>query len=310
MTRGKFTIDDQTNSVTLYTFHDGHTQEAIESIYALMSLVVEQSAARARVFLSIPADQIDSHPAWKLAKNAPWWLTNLVMQNEGKKSLCKLLDTPGRLEKSYNFGIRYDTTDAVGVANMMTSLYWDRWFPFPETYIDGSEDDFLVKLRKVGDGSMDYVLHVEVSDEYEINWDPIKAIPGVVSNEDGPPSVNLGEQFWMSVRRELSLIADSLPTVSEQASLKDHWHIEQPYEIQPNDIWFFQTCITHSGAVGGEHIPKAEVERRLEAQTGPGELVLIDGIWYWKLKTSADASVPDESGVAPLLAPEVDEHNS
>lgn len=61
--------------------------------------------------------------------------------------------------------------------------------------------------------------------------------------------------------------------------------IEQPYQIQANDIWYFQTFISHSGAVGGQHIPKAEVERKLEAQAGPGELVNIEGVWHWKPNT-------------------------
>lgn len=58
--------------------------------------------------------------------------------------------------------------------------------------------------------------------------------------------------------------------------------IEQPYELQPNNIWYFQTFISHSGAVGVQHIPKAEVERRLAAQAGPGQLVQIEGVWHWK----------------------------
>jgi hypothetical protein len=61
--------------------------------------------------------------------------------------------------------------------------------------------------------------------------------------------------------------------------------IEQPYEIQPNDIWYFQTFVSHSGAVGGCHIPKTEVERRLEAKVGPGKLVQIEGVWYWDQPT-------------------------
>ncbi len=69
--------------------------------------------------------------------------------------------------------------------------------------------------------------------------------------------------------------------------------IEQPYEIQANGIWYFQTFISHSGAVGGQHIPKAEVERRLEAQAGPGQLVQIEGVWHWKPN---DKTVPTEGG--------------
>lgn len=59
--------------------------------------------------------------------------------------------------------------------------------------------------------------------------------------------------------------------------------IEQPYQLQENDIWFFQTIITSGGAVGGQHIHKEEVCNRLSAKAGPGELIHHEGIWYWKL---------------------------
>jgi hypothetical protein len=59
--------------------------------------------------------------------------------------------------------------------------------------------------------------------------------------------------------------------------------IEQPYEIQAGDIWYFQTFLSHSGAVGGQHIHKDEVCRRLEEQAGPGELIQINDLWHWKL---------------------------
>lgn len=66
--------------------------------------------------------------------------------------------------------------------------------------------------------------------------------------------------------------------------------IEQPYEIQAGDIWYFQTFVSHSGAIGGQHIPKAEVERRLEAQAGPGQLIQIEGAWHWQLASKSAES--------------------
>lgn len=57
--------------------------------------------------------------------------------------------------------------------------------------------------------------------------------------------------------------------------------IEQPYEIKGNS-WFFQTIITGGGAIGGQHIPLEEVCRRLEAKAGSGELVRIEGEWFWQ----------------------------
>ena len=66
------------------------------------------------------------------------------------------------------------------------------------------------------------------------------------------------------------------------------FRIEQPYEIQPHDIWYFQTFIAHFGAVGGQRIPKAEVERRLETQAGPGQLVQVEGAWHWRPNDQAE----------------------
>lgn len=60
------------------------------------------------------------------------------------------------------------------------------------------------------------------------------------------------------------------------------YRIEQPYKIQANDIWFFQT-ITTGWAIGGVHIPRDEVMRRLEAKVGAGKLVKIDNEWFWQL---------------------------
>lgn len=60
--------------------------------------------------------------------------------------------------------------------------------------------------------------------------------------------------------------------------------IEQPHSIKEG-VWFFQKFLSHSGAIAGHLVQRSEVERQLTAKAGPGELVLLDGVWYWKISS-------------------------
>ena len=76
------------------------------------------------------------------------------------------------------------------------------------------------------------------------------------------------------------------------SKLAGYLRIEQPYEIQENGVWFFQTGISGGGAVYGEHIHREKVERILLDKAGPGTLVVVDGVWYWKLDADITVSQP------------------
>ena len=84
---------------------------------------------------------------------------------------------------------------------------------------------------------------------------------------------NVWESGWMAAKEA------SKPALMPAGSL--FYKIEQPYTISDNDVWFFQTFLSHSGAAGGQHIPRAEVCRRLTEKAGPGELVCVGDTWYW-----------------------------
>lgn len=196
MTHGQFTITDEDNSQTLYTFHDGHVEDAVTELYGLMDYWVTRSA-----------DYLRGH-----TQVCPMWC-DLILSTRTVGSIRRMLETPGGLENCYRLGIRYDRADAVGVARLMVARHWDRWFPYPHDYRGYPGDRFAVKLRRVGEGTMDYELQVEGVDAGIIDL-----VVSRVKNAKHPclefspdsqlPTVHLGKQFWHAMRREIGKLVN------------------------------------------------------------------------------------------------------
>lgn len=56
--------------------------------------------------------------------------------------------------------------------------------------------------------------------------------------------------------------------------------IEQPEQIT-GKVWFFCRGISHSGEKYGASLHVEEVKNRLTAKAGLGQLIEIDGTWFW-----------------------------
>lgn len=215
MTHGQFTLDDYTNTQTLYTFHDGHTPAAVVELYSIMDYWVTRSADSVRwLFAGNPSKEEVSarckSSEWK-TRNCPGWCLIMASTARSPEGLQKILDTPGELEESERTGICFENADAIGIGQLMVARHWNRWYPYPEKYRGYPGDRFLVKILPVGEGTMDYKMHVELLDEDEDTLlsiqKSLEGVPCLEYSKDQPlPSVHFGNQFWHAMRRELQTL--------------------------------------------------------------------------------------------------------